>query len=1412
MMLFAINAIGQLPGDGLGNVKFLGDTALFHSLRTDGRGMEEVFRNSTFDSTGGIFTNRDRGLGYWKHSRRLNDSLIEIGGDIINIGGSSVIGCIGISNIESINDSTIRVTNNCDSSWDVPVKGTGLIMDCPPQELISGSLDIYHENVEWITNANSVNIDPASTNFPCNGSLSVEGTTVGDTDLIDFEAPSPPNLSSYNFLVFKISSKAQFLSGQSLLLSWLNTGAGAVGGVVNFTDGSYGFNSSLIDTCQLIYIPLSAFGDIAGADELRISGSAITSGTLGFYIDDIILIQSPILLNSALTWDETMRNSPDITQDYFSHFNSSVWTIDSIKRLNIHVEDWVDINADKDAGREYIIKGHVTDNPYSVMGLANSTVANKEFHPLIFGYTSAFPTIRYSSALAFRGIVAPENDYFRSDTALGVFNFVADISNNKCDPNAGPFTMVHNIPIFFVGDSDLAYFQIYANGQHHFNQYGQGTFAGTETYLAGFSSDGTVVEVDPSTVGGGSSTVYVDSLWRIPGIDSIYWSKNGITNSMLDSIGSNLQVVTSNSLDIYHENIEWTTSESAGSTIDPASTTLPCTGSVSINGTTVAAGDYIQFDAPSVPNYTLYNYLIFKISSKATWSFGQRLRFRFLTGTTPDGVGVSFGDNTYGFNSSITDSCQLIYIPLSAFGNITGADNLRITGNIAVGVGGTIGYFIDDIILQFSAISPIIDGAMTWDQTMNNSPDISKDYFSHFNSSIWTMDSITQLRIHVLDWVDIIGDKDAGREYIMKGHVNDNPNSIFFIGNSTHINGAMHPMTGGYLDQNALNVEQGAYSVRGITHTTNDVLSTGNPVIQFVVVTSDNETDPNAAPLGAVHNQNVFGVGDSDLQFLMIKASGQLQLPMYVGGAFAGSAVYGLGLDIDGNVVITDTSGGGGSADRFGLEDVTTPTDRVVAMSGHTLTLQSSAVIVNSIFSEDFRYLLHTGTSGGELFLSNTSDFSTEIEPSATATGGVITLPDGTTGNHVLAFSVNGTFADASGNIDLTGVGGIGTTPNLQQVTDVDNTTTNIVEGISGFLTGTGSNGIKFNISRSNLFYSDGYAGAIGFNASTGDLSLSASFTNGLGEIDAPSYSDIGLTIKAANQGLNFGGYGIGAKTGTAVYGLGVDALGNVVETGATGGGGTTPDLQAVTDVGFTTTNQIISTSAIGFSIKTAGNQLLSELYENGDGTEGVMGLYSTDARSTQFQMDSIILAHDNGDAGNILILKYPESATRGNYYLPISVNGAFADAAGDITVTGGSADGNFANNDLTADADRTHDFSGHFLEINNTSHVNISSSNISGDNAGLSLTSTKAAAALSASDFTTNASIGVNVTDPFGPIPAQVNMFVDNGTTSSLFVITGGHFNFTSLQNFASNAAAITGGLVSGDIYRNGDVVQIVH
>ncbi len=66
-------------------------------------------------------------------------------------------------------------------------------------------------------------------------------------------------------------------------------------------------------------------------------------------------------------------------------------------------------------------------------------------------------------------------------------------------------------------------------------------------------------------------------------------------------------------------------------------------------------------------------------------------------------------------------------------------------------------------------------------------------------------------------------------------------------------------------------------------------------------------------------------------------------------------------------------------------------------------------------------------------------------------------------------------------------------------------------------------------------------------------------------------------------------------------------------------------------------------------------------------------------------------------------------------------------------------------------------------------------------------------------------------------PVNSNTQSYVDIGgagdSSTAPTVNTTGTISMPSgLQVFASNAAAITGGLVAGNLYRNGDVVQIVH
>ncbi len=145
---------------------------------------------------------------------------------------------------------------------------------------------------------------------------------------------------------------------------------------------------------------------------------------------------------------------------------------------------------------------------------------------------------------------------------------------------------------------------------------------------------------------------------------------------------------------IYQENIEWTTAVSAG-TINPASTNNPYAGSLDVEGTSVLNGQYITFT--STPNMSLYDIFSFQIRSKANFSTTKKIIFQWYNGTTAIGNPVPLGSGSYGFISTNTTTYQAISIPLSDFGNITGATTLRATQS---NTSGNQGWYLDNLQLQ----------------------------------------------------------------------------------------------------------------------------------------------------------------------------------------------------------------------------------------------------------------------------------------------------------------------------------------------------------------------------------------------------------------------------------------------------------------------------------------------------------------------------------------------------------------------------------------------------------------------------------------------------------------------------------------------------------------------------------------
>lgn len=153
-------------------------------------------------------------------------------------------------------------------------------------------------------------------------------------------------------------------------------------------------------------------------------------------------------------------------------------------------------------------------------------------------------------------------------------------------------------------------------------------------------------------------------------------------------------------VNIYLEDTEWTTTTS-GSGFTKNSTNNPYAGTTDIEGTNVTAASYIKLVSTAI-SFDGDGNLTFRIRSKATWNQNRWLTFQWFLSGVAKGQPVSLTRTSFGFNSAQTSTYQYIVIPKSFFAIPTGTnvDELRI-----VDVGGAIGFYIDNIILQTNGVT-----------------------------------------------------------------------------------------------------------------------------------------------------------------------------------------------------------------------------------------------------------------------------------------------------------------------------------------------------------------------------------------------------------------------------------------------------------------------------------------------------------------------------------------------------------------------------------------------------------------------------------------------------------------------------------------------------------------------------------
>lgn len=168
-------------------------------------------------------------------------------------------------------------------------------------------------------------------------------------------------------------------------------------------------------------------------------------------------------------------------------------------------------------------------------------------------------------------------------------------------------------------------------------------------------------------------------------------------------------------LDIYHENAEWTCSVSA--TANCASTVNPHLGTKDVEGTAMPQAAFIRFTIPAgVLDVADYRDLIFSIAPKAPF-VTHSVTLQWYNGTTAKCTPVSLANNQFTFSDANTGYQQIV-VPLSTF-NCSGIPVTRLQLTVAGSATNTIGFYLDDVYLQGGVSASTGSSGMQWLRTWN---------------------------------------------------------------------------------------------------------------------------------------------------------------------------------------------------------------------------------------------------------------------------------------------------------------------------------------------------------------------------------------------------------------------------------------------------------------------------------------------------------------------------------------------------------------------------------------------------------------------------------------------------------------------------------------------------------------------
>jgi hypothetical protein len=868
---------------------------------------------------------------------------------------------------------------------------------------------------------------------------------------------------------------------------------------------------------------------------------------------------------------------------------------------------------------------------------------------------------------------------------------------------------------------------------------------------------------------------------------------------------------------IYQENTEWTTASSSAR-INPNSINAPCVGTKDVEGTGVLNGDYVRFTRPS-GNITIldsFQVLTFQLKSKAVWGNNRKLILRWQNSGVNVGGVVNLSGTSYGWSSNLTGVCQTISIPLADFGLPVGAsvNQLLITAFMP---NGSIGFYLDQMCLQ-NQQQPSYATPMTLQNGLNL--DANTNIGELGGTLLHNTTNNTAYYVHTLSGISVynypyqfqqgqnFGNSTGITSFLSSGAVvpasPDYQNQVRLGVNYTSDIYQASPLIEGYFGDRIgymLNTNLRGHGSYGMYQ---DDYKAKNVGIFFH--TRDN-IYKDGVTIFAGDSSNVAGdySGLKNHKVAIFKTDKTVQFPGYPSSRNDGVLTKALGTDIDGNLILGTVSGGGsGGTDNAnagsGYRILMPATQEVKTLfNGYAIKIDSSSNTNGLTFKADTALLTTnahlykvvdslprlTAITADNGLTANTSSNvqlgGTLLQNTTINSGSFQTLWTGSTSNYILGVTNNSTGAAFVINNNSSGTG-------LQSYSDhglalygltAGSTTSGIdrvlliEKGNAG--AGLNGNGVSMEFAVKTSLNSRTTTKLVSKLSDATDASYTSQF-----EIYGVNNTTTARKLAIAGNGkLTLDGYGAGTQTGTATYGLAVDASGNVIEramgiTGITADNGLTASTSTNVQLGGTLSAnttiaagtfflQFTGTNSGGIirASSTSGAGASSAISGSGTSGSGISGTSSTGSGGVFSSTSGYGLYAQSTSGVGAKVVVFPSST---NTVIPVIEL--------QRVTSGTAANGIGGSIDFMSQIDNG--------SLATSNQIISKWTNV----AALSRTS-------------------------------QFEIWGVNSAVNAVkFIVkANGIINIpTAPPSYANNAAAISGGLSVGDLYLNGDALQIVH